>query len=313
RSTLFASNHLNTTPTHSSSLLPTLETQQQQQQQQQQTPPPPPPIAIKEVELEQEPKQEQEQEQVQKQHQLNTPPRSPSTTLDLASIYKRLNIRIHHSPLMPQPSKIKHGSPFSWDDIVYISNTNQLELFARSEEQTNDYHKFKQYLKDNNITINDYILKHELHWKQSDLRLQQHVITGKSEYSTEYPQDLIFHNVDDLKILPNKYPYYFDKNIAHLCVWSKLTIPNDVNSTVGDISPLTRRIVDKYLEKTLGSRGVTKDQFVWFRNWSSLQSVRSISHIHVILRDVDPKVIDEVMQCGGTPLSIEEYREILNE
>ncbi|KAI5960335.1 uncharacterized protein KGF55_004627 [Candida pseudojiufengensis] len=242
-------------------------------------------------------------------NQLNTPPTSP-TPDQIKEIYKQFNIELHQSNLMPQPSKIKHGNPFSWSEITYIINSNALELFARNEKQTEEYHKFKQFLKDSNISINDYILKHELHWKSSDIRFQEYEVA--KQYDIKHPQDLIFYNDSDIIILPNKFPYYFEKGIVHLCIWSKLIIPNDPNSEVGDISEITKKIIDKYLKKTFIEKGVDPKDIVWFKNWTSLQSVRSISHIHVILNNnVDPNLINKLINTCGTTLDLNDYKEIL--
>ncbi|EMG46929.1 hypothetical protein G210_2805 [Candida maltosa Xu316] len=209
---------------------------------------------------------------------------------------------------MPQPSKIKHGDPFSWSDIQFIIRSNQLEIFARSEQQTVKYHNFKQWLKDQNISINDYLLNHELHWKESDIRDQIHEVSD--EYSVEYPEDLIFYNRDDISILYNKFPYYFDNNVKHLCIWSKLRIPVDKESPVGDISERTKKIIHRYLEKTFVEKGISWDQIVWFKNWLTLQSVRSISHIHVILKDVDDEFIEKLIGGSGEVLTLDDYRNV---
>lgn len=48
-----------------------------------------------------------------------------------------------------------------------------------------------------------------------------------------------------------------------------------------------------------------------FKNWLSLQSVRSISHIHVILKDVDDKFVDELISGGsGEVLTLDDYRNL---
>ena len=45
--------------------------------------------------------------------------------------------------------------------------------------------------------------------------------------------------------------------------------------------------------------------------WLSLQSVRSISHIHVILKDVDDKFVDELISGGsGEVLTLDDYRNL---
>ncbi|KAI5953375.1 hypothetical protein KGF54_002747 [Candida jiufengensis] len=242
-------------------------------------------------------------------NQLNTPPTSPITD-QLPSLYKKFNIEIQKSNLMPQPSKIKHGKPFTWLEIKQIVNQNALELFARNEKQTEQYHIFKQNLKDSNTSINDHILNCELHWKESDIRFQEFSVP--KQYSIKHPQDLIFFNDSDIKILPNKFPYYFENGIMHLCIWSKLIIPNDPHSEVGDISELTKKIIDRYLEKTFIENGVKPEDMVWFKNWTSLQSVRSISHIHVILnKNVDPVFIKKLLETCGTTLTIEDYEKLL--
>ncbi|KAI5954709.1 hypothetical protein KGF57_003732 [Candida theae] len=203
--------------------------------------------------------------------------------------------------------KVKPGGPFTWTQIQQIVKSNNLEMFARSEDQFRKYSKFKNDLSSNGITINDHVLKEELEWKQSDIRSQT-ATTPPQEYSTSNPQDLIFYNPDDIKIIYNKFPYYFEESVVHLCVWSKLTIPNDINSPAGDISPLTKRIIERYLQKTFLEKGISKQDMVWFRNWSSLQSVRSVSHIHVLLHNVDDGILQKLLKSPGNTLTIEDYR-----
>ena len=206
--------------------------------------------------------------------------------------------------------KVKTGGPFTWSQIQQIVNANQLESFARSEEQYNSYQNFKHDLSTNGITINDHVLKDELQWKPNDIRHQSST-PSPPEYSTSQPQDLIFYNPDDIKIIYNKFPYYFEDSVVHLCIWSKLTIPNDVNSTVGDISPLTKQIIERYLQKTFIDKGISKQDLVWFRNWSSLQSIRSVSHIHVLLHNVDNSFITKLIGTSGTTLTLDDYKELL--
>lgn len=208
--------------------------------------------------------------------------------------------------------KVKAGDPFTWTQIQYIVKSNKLELFARNEEQFHKYYQFKNDLSLQGITLTDYVLKEELEWKQSDIRSQV-AATPDQEYSTSQPQDLILYNDDDVKIIYNKFPYYLEDSVVHLCVWSKLTIPNDVNSPVGDISPLTKRIIERYLQKTFIDKGVSPDDILWFRNWSKLQSVRSVSHIHVLLHNVNDGTLQKLLKTSGNTLTLEDYKELLNE
>ena len=74
---------------------------------------------------------------------------------------------------------------------------------------------------------------------------------------------------------------------------------------------MTKKLINRYLEKTFVAKGISWDQIVWFKNWLSLQSVRSISHIHVILKDVDDKFVDELISGGsGEVLTLDDYRNL---
>lgn len=44
------------------------------------------------------------------------------------------------------------------------------------------------------------------------------------------------------------------------------------------------------------------DQVIWFKNWASLKSIRSVEHFHVMLFDPDPEFVREITN-GDIPLS----------
>ncbi|ODV80872.1 uncharacterized protein CANTADRAFT_47954 [Suhomyces tanzawaensis NRRL Y-17324] len=225
---------------------------------------------------------------------LHTPPTTPVATTHIEALYKQFNIKIVHHHTMPNPSKVKK-TPFSWLEIRYIISTNQLELFARSQEATDRYLKFKQHLKDQNVGIMDHVLNNELQWDAAGLR------TG----------DSLFTNPQDLKIIYNQFPYYVPHNVKHFCVWTKVRICGDPNSPIGDILPQTRDVISRYVEKTFVEKyGLSWDQIVWFRNWDSLQSVKSISHIHVIVKDLEVPD-EEIIGTSGSVLTEEEYNTIM--
>lgn len=92
-------------------------------------------------------------------------------------------------------------------------------------------------------------------------------------------------------------------NITHIVVWLKTRL--DVEPTVGDLMPQSRQLVKDFVQHTfidrLQRQGITGDQVMWFRNWTGLQSVRGMDHIHVLVRDVPIEIIDE-WTGGRTPL-----------
>ena len=60
--------------------------------------------------------------------------------------------------------------------------------------------------------------------------------------------------IDDIKIIYNDWPYGIDKSIVHLCVWTKFPLDVDENDPNGDLTPEMRAKIDKYVDKTFGSR-----------------------------------------------------------
>ncbi len=46
---------------------------------------------------------------------------------------------------------------------------------------------------------------------------------------------------------------------------------------------------------------LTGQQVIWFKNWASLKSVKSVEHFHVMLFDPDPAFVSEITN-GDVPL-----------
>lgn len=161
-----------------------------------------------------------------------------------------------------------------------IVHSNQLELLARSLEMTRRYIAFKQYLRGKNTTILQHILENELKWTDSDL-------IEDSLVAVMQPQHL--------KVIYNLFPYHFSHDVLHLCVWSKVRIYADENSPEGDISAETRQVISRYVnDQFTVPLELDAEDVCWFKNWTSLQSVKAISHIHVLLRGVLRQVVNEL-------------------
>lgn len=214
-------------------------------------------------------------------------------------------LRIVQNPNMPSISKIS-DRPYTWREVQEIIRTNQLEHFARSQYQTERYHDFKLQLKHNNTTIFKHMVIKELQWFDNN-DIEDHKIEIKSA------SDKLFTCKEDLKILPNHFPYYFEKDVKHFCVWSKLKIPSDENSELGDLSPSMRQLIEAYIDKTfVQGLGINRDNLVWFRNWEALQSVKAISHVHVIVKGITPEQEQKILYGPGIPLTEEELDTLLS-
>lgn len=211
----------------------------------------------------------------------------------------RIPLTVIHSPDMPSASKISQR-PYTWPEVRDIIKHNDLEAFARLDKQTESYLAFKKYLKEHNSTVFRHIVTHTLGWRRPEELegVQDNNITVAAS------GDPLFTNPDDLKIVRNDFPYFFEDDVTHLCVWTKRRIESDPKSLIGDLSQETRALIEQYVVQTFVQQlGIPRENLVWFRNWEALQSVKEISHVHVVIKGMTKEQLDVVLGTPGVPLA----------
>ncbi|KAL9054396.1 MAG: hypothetical protein Q9206_003559, partial [Seirophora lacunosa] len=113
------------------------------------------------------------------------------------------------------------------------------------------------------------------------------------EFETANP--VPFADARDYRILRNDWPYGVEKDIAHLIVWLKnrLDVQDDNN---GDLTEEARAqvqaFVDRVFIQTLGGE-TERERVIWFRNWTGLQSVQGIEHVHVLVLGAGEELLEE--------------------
>ena len=109
-----------------------------------------------------------------------------------------------------------------------------------------------------------------------------------------------FHDTSDYSVLLNDWPYGLSEDITHIVVWTRTLIP--VDSDQGDLTPESRKLVQDFVKRyfvdSLGPGG--EDRVMWFKNWVALQSVRTLEHIHVMVKGVDDDTLEK--WCGERPV-----------
>ncbi|KAK2030950.1 hypothetical protein LX32DRAFT_585600 [Colletotrichum zoysiae] len=165
-----------------------------------------------------------------------------------------------------------------WEELKEIIKTNKLEVLKRKPSDLRRYMKWTAETKAEYGSMTQYILANRLpkQW-------------GAPPFT---PKSLVpFEDPSDYRVLANDWPYGLDAGITHIVVWSRTIIPTDPDT--GDMTSESRRtvqeFVDRYFVDSLGEGGA--ERVVWFKNWVALQSVRTLEHIHVLVRDVDAEVI----------------------
>jgi len=104
-----------------------------------------------------------------------------------------------------------------------------------------------------------------------------------------------FADEADYKILVNDWPYGLAPGIRHIIVWLKTRLESD--STRGDLTPKSRQQVEDFIQTRFVDRVQDlpgeKEKVMWFRNWTALQSVPGMEHVHVLVRDVPDRIVQE--------------------
>jgi hypothetical protein len=171
---------------------------------------------------------------------------------------------------------------YVFDCCILISvmvATNNLSILKR---KPSDLRRYMKWTAETNVdygSMTNYLLVHRLPKAWGSIPF-----TPASSIPFEDPSDF--------RVLLNDWPYGLAPDITHIVVWTRTLIPTDPQT--GDVTPESRRLINNFVKTyfvdTLGPGG--KDKIMWFKNWVALQSVRSLEHIHVMVRDVDPDVVE---------------------
>ncbi|KAK1756224.1 N-acetylglucosamine-induced protein 1 [Echria macrotheca] len=168
----------------------------------------------------------------------------------------------------------------TWDDLQNIIQNNKLHALKRRPSDLRRYIKWTAETSAAYGNTMNYLLAHRLPkaWGPPPF-------TPVASTPFEHPSDYC--------VLINDWPYGLAPGITHLVVWTRTDIETD--SDKGDLTPESRAMVDAFVKRhfvdRLGPGG--ESQVTWFKNWVALQSVRALAHIHVLVRDVDPGIIEE--------------------
>lgn len=124
-------------------------------------------------------------------------------------------------------------------------------------------------------------------------------VWGKSAPFTP-KSNIAFQDPSDYSVLLNHWPYALKPGIVHIVVWTRT--PLAVDDEKGDLIPESRKLVEDFVARffvqRLGEKG--SEKVLWFKNWVALQSVRALDHIHVLVRDVSPEILEDwtrVLDC----------------
>lgn len=185
----------------------------------------------------------------------------------------------------------------SWEQVKLMVANDEIGYFYRSEESRLKYMRLRVKCQEEGITLYQNLVVHSLGWytPTKGVPLGSNGLPDDRNLIVHELNPVLFADPTDYKFLVNEYGYDFPKNLIHLCIWFKNFMKPDPKSRIGDISPETKVIVEIGLWRLLEPIGVKRDQYVWFKNWTLLQSIRMLSHVHVVILDLPQDQLDQIL------------------
>jgi hypothetical protein len=180
-----------------------------------------------------------------------------------------------------------------------MKGDNKLGDLYRNRETTDRYHEFKKQCAENNVSVVQYIIKNRLMW------------TTDGNINIAPTSTRLFASEDDLCFIPNDFPYNFEPCVTHLVLWSKRVIPNDPESSIGDVSDGVRRVIYEYVHRNFVQH-LGEDNVLWFRNFPILQSVVELSHVHILVKNIPKDFYQSLVNTPGVVLNESEVDALMD-
>ncbi|KAL2219643.1 hypothetical protein M432DRAFT_362614 [Thermoascus aurantiacus ATCC 26904] len=187
--------------------------------------------------------------------------------------------------------------PHDWENLKDIISRNDLGALVRRPSDLRRYIAWSNDVRAEYGSVTNYILQRRLGWSAEET---------KDGYSFPVHDPTPFADPRDYRILRNDWPYGFAPGITHLVVWLKTPLAVKPGGE-GHITDESRARIDEFVRRTFVARlererrpddGTPRfpnpqDHVLWFKNWTGLQSVRALEHVHVLVRDVPEEIIVE--------------------
>ena len=201
--------------------------------------------------------------------------------------------------------------PLTWSQITHLVKTYQLERLGRSQSQLKSYHDFKEQMAQQGICLTTNLLVNTMHWLPADTDIR--LPAEEAVQRVTYKDARLFAAAEDVYISINEFPYYIQERTLHLLVWVRSPMPPDPASDIGDIDSTTKETIERYVMATFVRKaGVPRDHLVWWKNYTKIQSIKAIPHVHVLINladDVDGELERKARAMIGTAGVVLSYGE----
>lgn len=208
-----------------------------------------------------------------------------------------------NSSLIPgtisSPSSVCRNPPRA---TYYNSNSparSDLDALVRRPSDLKRYIAWTTAIKAEYGSITNFVCRERLGWHHIISTPTPSPSTGSvpaTNPNFAYKDPTPFADPEDYRILRNDWPYGLEDGITHLVVWLRTPI---AVTEGGYMTEESRTLVEGFVESTFVGR-LREEGFrdpethvMWFKNWTALQSVRALEHVHVLVRNVPEKLLYE--------------------
>ncbi|CCE65515.1 hypothetical protein TPHA_0L01620 [Tetrapisispora phaffii CBS 4417] len=197
----------------------------------------------------------------------------------------------------------------TWQEVKRIVSSMELYHLVRTRAMSEVYRKYREDIKAKGLNFGEILLL-KLNWTQDELNY-----LNDDKYPADNDKiDAAFSNADLYTLRLNDFPYNFESDVHHILIWSKVKLPlyeEDFTESAADKTKIQLPSMNKHMQQKIetflqinvaGKFGIPKENYVWFVNYSKLQSVRSISHIHLLLKKDDDLITAKIFEENFDPL-----------
>ncbi|KAF2463399.1 uncharacterized protein BDR25DRAFT_307833 [Lindgomyces ingoldianus] len=170
----------------------------------------------------------------------------------------------------------------TWSDLHSLISTNQLDELKRWPSFLKAYLAWTAHVKAEYGSATQYLLQQRLFWTPLSA-------TGPLRF--ELKNEVPFADEADFRILKNDWSYAVTPGISHIVVWLKQPLSVDGE---GALTIEGRKQVDDFVRarfRVPAGEEKEGEKVQWFKNTTNLQSVRSLEHLHVLVRDVPEEIL----------------------
>ncbi|OKL62987.1 hypothetical protein UA08_01785 [Talaromyces atroroseus] len=205
-----------------------------------------------------------------------------------------------------------------WEDLKAIIARNDLGALRRTPSDLKRYIVWTNDTKATYGSITNYICQKRLKWSSPDPSSSSSSspsatslsLSGSNSPAAPQLPEIPYRNAtpfadpSDYRVLRNDWPYGLTPDITHVVVWSKTPIATKPEN--GDVTDESRAFIEGFVDRTFVQRlqkepgfeqmnkdAIRREHVLWFKNWTALQSVRSLEHFHILLRGVPSAIITE--------------------